>query len=142
MKPLKIEGMVAAATSPIIQVNYVSFRYDDDEDYDDKEDWIFQYVDASIDATDRMLLRGGNGCGKTTLVNLIWGKLEPWEGEIHRSTANILYFPQTALHELLKYHGRKPAMEFLDQTMTETQARTHLGNFGLAKDLAVRKIHT
>ena len=72
------------------------------------------------------------------------GELEPSEGEVHSHLQNILYFPQTALYQLLRQHGNKTAMEFLQsaKTMTETDVRHHLGELGLAKDLALHKIKT
>ncbi|CAB9503105.1 Probable ATP-binding cassette sub-family F member 3 homolog [Seminavis robusta] len=135
VKPLHIDG-VPAAEGTIITLQDVGVRYDGD--------WVFQNVDTSLEANDRVLLQGANGCGKTTLVKLILGELEPTEGSVHRSTQNILYFPQTALHQLLRQHGSQTALEFLQpaKTMTETQARHHLGDLGLAKDLALHHVKT
>jgi ATPase subunit of ABC transporter with duplicated ATPase domains len=67
--------------------------------------------------------------------------MEPSHGIISR-TGNIIYFPQTALSDLLRNHGNETAIKYLEKDLTQTQARCHLGNFGLAKDLALREIHT
>lgn len=65
---------------------------------------------------------------------------------MHWSTHNALYFPQTALHQLIQQHGKLTALEFLNSTdgtdLTETQARNHLGEVGLAKNLALSRVAT
>jgi len=46
------------------------------------------------------------------------------------------------LGDLLRYHGSETAIDYLEKELTQTQARCHLGNFGLAKDLSLREIRT
>lgn len=72
---------------------------------------------------------------------MILGDLEPTSGSVARR-GKALYFPQVALNDLSREHGLKSALAFLGESLTETEARHHLGNFGLAKDLALRPIHT
>jgi len=163
---LHITG-IEATESTIVQLQNVSFKYHHNDDY------IFENIDTCIESTDRILLKGPNGVGKSTLVGLILGTnknmKEPTKGVIKRTTNNILYFPQTALRDLLRNHGQKNGIEFLlddgnnndtDNSMivmdfnnkenrhhngaikTETQIRIHLGRFGLMNDLAVRPILT
>jgi len=164
---LHITG-IEAMESTIVQLQNVSFKYHHNDDY------IFENIDTCIESTDRILLKGPNGVGKSTLVGLILGMntnmKEPTKGVIKRTTNNILYFPQTALRDLLRNHGHKNGIEFLlddgnnndndNSSMivmdfnnkenrhhngaikTETQIRIHLGRFGLMNDLAVRPILT
>jgi ATPase subunit of ABC transporter with duplicated ATPase domains len=138
VKPLHIQGMPVEGT--LVSLQNVGFQYDEEDN------WVFQDVDTCLEANDRVLLQGFNGCGKTTLVQLILGELESTEGSIQRSTQNILYFPQTALHQLIRQNGHLTALEFLNaskaKTLTETQARHHLGDLGLAKDLALSRVAT
>jgi ATP-binding cassette, subfamily F, member 3 len=138
--PLHIEG-VPAADATIVAFEAVGMKFEG-EDSDDG--WVFQNVDISIESNDRILLQCSNGCGKTTLIQLLLGQMRPVEGTVRRSTHNILYFPQTALYQLLRQHGRQTAMLYLEsaKTMTETEARHHLGYLGLSKDLAVRQVKT
>merc|ERR1712224_216768 len=55
------------------------------------------------------------GCWKSTLVELIIGSkiTDPTEGSIRRTWGNIVYFPQTALRDLLRHHGNTTPTEFL-----------------------------
>lgn len=131
---------------------------DDDNNNDNNNNddlpLVFENVDTSLEAHDRVLLQGYNGCGKTTLVQLILGQLQPTEGTIHCYTENSLYFSQTALQQLMRQHGNLTALEFLllnfiknatataTTTTSESQARQHLGDWGLTKDLAMSRVAT
>jgi heme exporter protein A len=44
---------------------------------------VFEPVSFDLTAGSLMLITGSNGCGKTTLLRLIAGLLEPSEGKIH-----------------------------------------------------------
>jgi ATP-binding cassette subfamily F protein 3 len=46
---------------------------------------LFEHVEFGITSKSRIVLLGENGQGKTTLVKLIMGELEPCEGEVRRS---------------------------------------------------------
>ncbi|NDW08822.1 ribosomal protection-like ABC-F family protein [Dysgonomonas sp. 520] len=47
-----------------------------------------------IKSGDRIAIKGGNGKGKTTLLNIIQGKLEPKQGDIVRADFSSLYVDQ------------------------------------------------
>ena len=64
--------------------------------YDPNDNFLYQNVDVSVEPHDKILLKGKNGCGKSTLIKLILGELEPVEGSISKH-GNCIYFPQTAL---------------------------------------------
>ncbi|GFH56551.1 hypothetical protein CTEN210_13027 [Chaetoceros tenuissimus] len=98
-------------------------------------------VDVSVEPHDKILLKGKNGCGKSTLIRLILGELEPVEGSITKH-GKCIYFPQTALSLLIRQHGNSTAMDYLGENLTQTEARHHLGDFGLAGDLSVRSVNT
>lgn len=69
-----------------IQFNNVSFNYQ--EPYQE----VFKHFSLSVHTHWRTGLVGDNGCGKTTLLNLIRGKIQPMEGSVDR-TEEVLYFP-------------------------------------------------
>ncbi|MBT3980889.1 MAG: ABC-F family ATP-binding cassette domain-containing protein [Bacteriovoracaceae bacterium] len=64
-------------TKQLVKFNSVGFSYGQNE--------LFSNVDFTISKGDKIGLIGGNGVGKSTLVNLISGKLNPSTGEIKRS---------------------------------------------------------
>lgn len=61
---------------PSIQVCNLAFRYADSEPY------VLKDLNLSIAAGECIAITGASGCGKTTLVKLLLGLLEPTEGEI------------------------------------------------------------
>src|SRR5690606_12557420 len=54
----------------------LSFRYADAEPY------VLRQLDLRIPAGQCIAITGASGCGKTTLIKLLLGLLEPTEGEI------------------------------------------------------------
>ena len=56
---------------------------------------IIRELDVRLERRDRLGIIGPNGCGKSTLVNLLVGELEPDEGSIrHGTRLEIAYFDQ------------------------------------------------
>jgi iron complex transport system ATP-binding protein len=51
--------------------------------YYQKEKWIFRNTSATINEGEIFALLGSNGCGKTTLLNMIVGSLTPICGSLH-----------------------------------------------------------
>ncbi len=90
---------------------------------------LFEHLNFLVKKDDRLLVLGQNGCGKSTLINLIIGKLEPVSGIIEAGyNVEIGYYDQenqnldpenTVLDELWNAYPR----------MTETEIRNTLGQF-------------
>ena len=133
IKHLHISGIAGEGTLALFQD--VGFAYDEGEPF------IFQNLDARLEAQDRVLLRGPNGCGKSTFLRLLLGELEPTVGTV-KDVGKVLYFPQTSLSDMASRHGHESAVRYLGNNLTETAARQHLGDFGLTKSLALRPIVT
>ncbi len=58
---------------------------------------LFAEVDLELAKGDRVGLIGPNGCGKTTLLEILIGRQEPDAGSVHRGRSlNIGYFAQEA----------------------------------------------
>jgi ATP-binding cassette subfamily B protein RaxB len=66
----------AAGIEPTIQVRNLSFRYSEGEPY------VIDGLDLEIPAGQCIAITGKSGCGKTTLVKLLMGLMEPTSGEI------------------------------------------------------------
>jgi ATP-binding cassette subfamily F protein 3 len=70
---------------PIIAINDVFFDYNTESPDGSKkhqDDYLLQKVNFGIDLTSKIALLGRNGQGKTTLLNLVMGKLKPCKGSI------------------------------------------------------------
>jgi ATP-binding cassette, subfamily F, member 1 len=116
----------------IISVKDVSFSYDNK--------LIFKSLDFGLDTSSRVTLIGKNGVGKSTLLKLILGDLEPNSGEIiKRSGLKIGYYHQHFEDYLPK---DKDPIDFLESivpedliTMNRIQTvRKYLGTVGLEPD--------
>lgn len=92
---------------PVIQVQGVSFRYEDHKPY------IYKNLEFGFDLDTRLALVGPNGAGKSTLLKLICGELNPTEGLIrrhshlkigryHQHLQEILDLDMTALDWMMK----------------------------------------
>jgi ATP-binding cassette subfamily F protein 3 len=55
---------------------------------------LFDNLNFHVEGGDRVLIKGPVGVGKTTLLRLIIGELEPTSGEIRLNTNKIGYLPQ------------------------------------------------
>jgi ATP-binding cassette subfamily F protein uup len=76
----------------VITAKNVSFEYENLQ--------ILNAFSTSIVRGDKIGIIGDNGCGKTTLINILLGKLQPKTGNVkHGSKLEIAYFDQHR-HEL------------------------------------------
>ncbi|OHX13098.1 peptidase domain-containing ABC transporter [Chromobacterium sphagni] len=65
-----------AQVQAAIELRNVSFRYSDSEPY------VLRELSLAIPAGQCLAVTGASGCGKTTLLKLILGLMEPTEGEV------------------------------------------------------------
>jgi ATP-binding cassette subfamily B protein RaxB len=61
---------------PTLALRDVSFRYGAGEP------WILRHADFEVAARESVAITGASGCGKTTLLKILLGLLEPTEGEV------------------------------------------------------------
>ena len=154
VKPIRIQGSREAAGTLAV-LEDVAIAYNDEATTSEKEtdpkDYVFENVELRLEPSDRILLAGANGCGKSTLIQVLLGELEPTQGSCRTNVSrqSCLYFPQTALHDLVRDYGSKSVVDFFSEAMstaeggeswTATQIRQHLGDFGLTRDTVLRPI--
>lgn len=80
-------NQAARSGKKVIEATDVSFGFDDNK--------LVDKFSLTLMRGDKLGLIGPNGVGKSTLVNLLLGKLEPQQGEIkHGTNLEIAYFDQ------------------------------------------------
>ncbi len=83
---------MSAAHEPLIEAEGVTFGFGAEA--------VLRDVDLTIHRDDFLAILGPNGGGKTTLVKVLLGLLEPWDGTVRRHTSNrrgaLGYVPQLA----------------------------------------------
>jgi macrolide transport system ATP-binding/permease protein len=91
---------------------------------------LFHSLTATIHGGERVVLRGANGIGKTTLIRLLLGLEAPDSGTIHvASAAKIGYLDQ----ELESLDPNRTVLDEFSRTMTgsESELRASLHRYGL-----------
>jgi len=79
---------------------------------------VFEPISFDLSAGSLLLVTGSNGCGKTTLLRLLAGLLDPSEGEIHRQEQPL-------------YAGHNPAIK--DDLSVEENIRFWMRFMGTRK---------
>ena len=129
---IKLEPKTQSGKIPL-EVKNLAFRYDGKQNlYDD--------LSFMLNANERFLIVGENGVGKSTLLKLIMGILQPKSGEIkNRKKTEIAYYAQEL--ELLDLD--KTVLQNTDADgYTELQLRNILGNFLFQGDAVFKKVST
>ncbi|MBT1449685.1 ABC transporter ATP-binding protein [Glaciecola sp. XM2] len=71
----------------VFELEHVSFGYENLR--------LIDQLDLLITRGDKLALIGANGCGKSSLIKLLLGDIEPQEGSVHRGVnLEIAYFDQ------------------------------------------------
>ncbi|WOO79321.1 putative ABC transporter ATP-binding protein [Vanrija pseudolonga] len=116
---------------PIIAFNDVAFSYSGE-----KADFLYKGLNFGIDMDSRIAIVGDNGTGKSTLLNLITGDLNPVEGEIKRHSA--LKLAKYSQHSADQLPYDKSPVEFLQSMYREKFPdkdiqywRQQVGRFGI-----------
>ncbi|HMG50213.1 MAG TPA: ATP-binding cassette domain-containing protein, partial [Inquilinus sp.] len=115
-----------ALSPPILVLDKVAVGYDDRA--------VLKSLDLRIDMDDRIALLGANGNGKSTLVKLFAGRLQPMAGEMRRSSKlKVGYFAQHQAEELdLSLNAIAQARRSMPG-VTDEKIRAHLGRFGFVQ---------
>ncbi|KAF4324717.1 hypothetical protein G195_001945 [Phytophthora kernoviae 00238/432] len=100
---------------------------------------LLRNLRIAVERGDRLAVRGPNGTGKTTLLKLMIGELEPSQGKVTRHPQlKIGYFSQ-------ELEGLPESQTLLDSllslpSMTQSAARTILGCFLFSRDDVFKRI--
>ncbi|GAA5973719.1 hypothetical protein JCM11641_005097 [Rhodosporidiobolus odoratus] len=117
---------------PIIAFNEVTFSYDGEI-----KNALYKDLDFGIDMDSRIAIVGQNGTGKSTLLNLITGALQPIRGSVNRHPAvKLAKYSQHSADQLpydkspLDYFESRFKSKFPDKDMQYW--RSCIGRFGIS----------
>lgn len=110
---------------PVLEAHDVYFEYTPDQP-------IIKHMDMGIDMDTRMTIVGANGNGKTTVMNILIGLLNPTKGKIVRhNLLKIGYYNQHFVDTLPVNITPLEYLQSLDEHLTKQEAHKYLGSIGL-----------
>ncbi|WP_299374270.1 ATP-binding cassette domain-containing protein [uncultured Kiloniella sp.] len=120
---------------PLINLDRVDIGYEPGKP-------ILKGLDLRLDMEDRIALLGANGNGKSTLVKLLAGRLDPQEGQLYKSSKlKVGYFAQDQAEELDLDATPYTLMARLMKPGTpESKVRAQLGRFGFGVNHVSTKV--
>jgi ATP-binding cassette, subfamily F, member 3 len=102
---------------------------------------VLDEVKLSLAPGDRIALLGANGAGKSTMIKLLAGVIEPLAGErVGARDLAIGYFAQHQLEQLVPYASAVDHIKRLDESVGEQVARDFLGGFGFNGERALEPV--
>jgi ATP-binding cassette subfamily F protein 3 len=122
------------AAKTLLEGRNIAFGYTPDS-------LLFRHVDLTINARDRFGVIDNNGKGKSTLLNVLAGGLEPLTGELKaHADMKLGYFGQTNIQRLNPTLTIEQEIEQANPALTRTQVRNICGTMMFGGDLALKKV--
>ncbi|KAH9775003.1 ABC transporter F family member 3 [Citrus sinensis] len=122
--------------APIISFSDASFGYPGGP-------ILFKNLNFGIDLDSRIAMVGPNGIGKSTILKLIAGELQPSSGTVFRSAkVRIAVFSQHHVDGLDLSSNPLLYMMRCFPGVPEQKLRAHLGSFGVTGNLALQPMYT
>ncbi|XP_020582440.1 ABC transporter F family member 3 isoform X1 [Phalaenopsis equestris] len=121
---------------PIISFSDASFGYPGGPT-------LFKNLNFGIDLDSRIAMVGPNGIGKSTILKLIAGELQPTSGTVFRSAkVRMAVFSQHHVDGLDLSSNPLLYMMRCYPGVPEQKLRAHLGSFGVTGNLALQPMYT
>lgn len=111
--------------APILGLKNISFKYAN-------QPYLFKGLDFGIDMSSRVCIVGPNGVGKSTLLKILLGDIEPTSGEVIRN--RFLKIGRFDQHSADQFDCQLTPVEHLRNTydLEYQECRKRLGSTGLA----------
>ncbi len=117
----------------LMEIKNLSFGY--------TEQSLIKNLSFPVLRGDKIAIIGKNGKGKSTLLNLLAGELEPNEGEINKNVNLLIgHFGQTNINRLNLDNTIEEEILSADPMMGQQRARSIAGIMMFSGDLAKKKI--
>ncbi len=122
------------AAKTLLEARNISFGYTADN-------LLFRHINLTLNARDRFGVIGNNGKGKSTLLNVLSGGLQPLAGELKtHPDMKLGYFGQTNIQRLNPKLTIEQEIEETNPALTRTQVRNICGTMMFGGDLALKKV--
>jgi ATPase subunit of ABC transporter with duplicated ATPase domains len=122
---------------PIFSAKEVTFKYKGSPTNS------IEKFSINIDPNARIAFLGPNGCGKTTLLNMLTGKTQPTSGQVyHHASLRIGYFSQHIVDQLDVELSPVEYMKSRYPTLSDHDCRAFFGTVGVSGNLVLQKIKT
>ena len=135
MGGFRFNDPVAARVPQLVSMTDVSFGY-----HDGQED-LLESVSVCVSQDARIGICGANGVGKSTLLKLVSGTLEPRQGkvELYRGI-RVASFAQHHTEQLPSHLDPVQCLQAKDSSLSETECRCELARFGLLGQVALTPV--
>ncbi|HKK11481.1 MAG TPA: ABC transporter ATP-binding protein [Flavobacteriaceae bacterium] len=113
--------MFAIKNRTMLQVNRLAFRY--------KTTPVLKDISFSVDEGEHVSIIGESGSGKTTLLKLLYGELDPTQGDVFWKEIQILGPKHNLVvgYDFIKYVAQE--FDLMPFTTVEDNIGKHLSNF-------------
>ncbi|KAI9358979.1 P-loop containing nucleoside triphosphate hydrolase protein [Pilaira anomala] len=123
---------------PVFRMNEASFKYNNKAKKN-----LIEPFSINIEPNARIAFIGPNGCGKTTLLNMLTGKTEPTGGTVYRhNLLRIGYFSQHIVDQLDLDMSPVEYMMTKYPNISEHECRAQFGTVGISGKLVLQKIRS
>ena len=119
----------------VLRLERISFRYDENGP------WILRDLDLAINQGEKLAIVGSNGMGKTTLLRLLAGQLQPSEGKRVLGYKVIAgYQSQESAETMDPGETAIETLRGVAPNATEREIRSLLGGFGFSGEAALKRV--